>query len=418
MSRRERFNFAGSLGASLDARLDLPEGRPRAAALFAHCFTCSKDVVAASTIAAGLVDAGVAVLRFDFTGLGSSDGEFANTDFSSNVADLVHAADALRDRLTAPALLVGHSLGGAAALAAAAHLPEVTAVATIAAPYEPSHVTGLFGPDTLREIRTRGDAEVTLAGRPFRIRRELLEDLEEQRQGAAIRDLGRALLVLHSPVDEVVGVDDARRIYEAARHPKSFVSLDSADHLLTDRADGAYAASVLAAWAERYLPAAAESDPEGPGDGDAVVVDPVPRRRFTQRVVVRGHELVADEPPGTGDDLGPTPYDLVLAGLGSCTSMTLRMYADRKGIPLRSTRVRLEHGRVHSDDCEGSAPPPCSVERIRRVLTIDAPDASEAQFADLVRVADRCPVHRTLAGGVRIDTEVRRGDGRSVASGS
>ncbi len=252
--RRERISFAGALGEQLDARLDRPEGEPRAHAIFAHYFTCSKDVVAASTISAGLVAQGVAVLRFDFTGLGSSEGEFANTDFSSNIDDLVAAADVVRDRGAAPALLIGHSLGGAAILGAAARIPDARAVVTIGAPFDPAHVTHLFPADAVETIRDDGQAVVELAGRRFTIRRQLLDDLGAHQMDVAIAGLGRPLLVLHSPVDNEVDVDNARRIFEAAKHPKSFVSLDSADHLLTDRADARYAAGEVAAWATRYLP--------------------------------------------------------------------------------------------------------------------------------------------------------------------
>lgn len=247
--------FTGSLGDELVGRLELPVGPPRAFALFAHCFTCGKDIAAASRISSGLVAEGYGVLRFDFTGLGSSGGEFATTNFTSNVGDLVAAADMLRARSQAPALLVGHSLGGAAVLAAAGEIPEVVAVATVAAPSDPAHVAALIPPDALRRIEENGEAEVDLGGRPFRVRRQLLDDLGSQRLSSAVERLGAALLILHSPVDTIVELDHARRIYEAARHPKSFVSLDGADHLLTDRADAAFVARMIAAWSARYLPA-------------------------------------------------------------------------------------------------------------------------------------------------------------------
>lgn len=248
-----KVTFTGAQGHELAGRLDLPAQEPTAIALFAHCFTCSKDVAAASSISRGLVAEGYGVLRFDFTGLGSSEGEFANTDFTSNVEDLVAAANMLRDRHEAPTLLVGHSLGGAAALAVANRIPEVTAVATIAAPSDPAHLRGVFSPAELDAIADQGEIEVSLAGRPFRVRRQFLDDIGAQRLDEAIARLGAALLVMHSPVDQVVGVDHAGRIYQQARHPKSFVALDGADHLLTERDDGAYAGRVLAAWASHYL---------------------------------------------------------------------------------------------------------------------------------------------------------------------
>jgi len=249
----QQASFPGAHGAMLAARLDAPDGPARACALFAHCFTCGKDIFAAGQIANALVERGIAVMRFDFTGLGHSDGEFANTNFSSNVGDLVAAAGWLRRERSAPALLIGHSLGGAAVLAAAASVPEVRAVATIGAPSDPSHVTGLFR-EHVPEIEARGEALVQLAGRPFRIRREFLTDAAEQNLGEKVAQLGRALLILHSPVDETVAIGNATALFVNARHPKSFVSLDDADHLLRRRSDAIYAANLIAAWSERYLP--------------------------------------------------------------------------------------------------------------------------------------------------------------------
>lgn len=409
-NRRERFSFEGAFGDQLDARLDLPRGEPRTYALFAHCFTCSKDVAAASAISTSLVERGVAVLRFDFTGLGASDGEFANTDFSSNIDDLVAAADMLRTRHLAPSLLIGHSLGGAAILAAVERIPEARAVVTIGAPFDPAHVTQLFPEEVIAAMRAVGEAEVELAGRRFTVRRQLLDDLGAHQMEAAIAGLGRPLLVLHSPVDNVVDVDNARRIFEVAKHPKSFVSLDTADHLLTDRPDGEYAAVVVAAWASRYLPDA-RSDvaadllagrhiEQGPG----VLVSERSVGRFSQDVTVRGHRLIADEPIGIGDDTGPSPYDLLLAALGTCTSMTLRMYADRKGIPLEHVSVALAHDRTYATDCRDTTATRCRVDHISRTLRLDGPALTDEQRSALMQIADRCPVHRTLQGDVRIDT--------------
>ncbi|MEO6317868.1 MAG: alpha/beta fold hydrolase, partial [Acidimicrobiales bacterium] len=334
-----KITFTGSNGDQLAARLDLPSGPPRAVALFAHCFTCGKDIAAASRISAGLVAEGFGVLRFDFTGLGSSDGEFANTNFTSNVTDLIAAAEMLRARYEAPKLLIGHSLGGAAVLAAGPQIPEVLAVATIAAPSDPAHVAGVLTPDALAAIERDGEADVELAGRPFRLKRQFLEDISAQRLDHAVATLGAALLVMHSPVDELVDVDPARRIYQTARHPKSFIALDGADHLLTDPADSAYVARLLAVWASRYLPAVA-SDPipvTQPPPG-TVLVEESGTGAFAQRITAGNHIFLADEPIGIGDDTGPGPYDLLLAGLGACTSMTLRMYADRKKLPLDRVR--------------------------------------------------------------------------------
>ncbi|MFP3906097.1 MAG: alpha/beta fold hydrolase [Acidimicrobiales bacterium] len=397
-----KLTFAGAQGTELAARLDLPPHPPRAIALFAHCFTCGKDIAAATRISAGLVAEGFGVLRFDFTGLGSSQGEFANTNFSSNVGDLVAAADMLRDRYQAPNLLVGHSLGGAAVLAAAQQIPEVAAVVTIAAPSDPAHVSGVFADADLRSINEQGEAEVTLAGRAFRVQRQFLEDISNQHLGDAIGRLDAALLVLHSPIDELVSVDHARRIYEMARHPKSFVSIDGANHLLTDRRDATYVARTIATWASRYLPDAAA--PTSPPEGH-VVVEETDLGSFAQRVNAGHHTFVADEPIGVGDDTGPTPYDLLLAGLGACTSMTLRMYAQRKSLPLDHVRVTLTHERRHADDCADPARPTCSVSVIERQIELIG-DLSADQRSKLAEIADKCPVHRTLEGEVRVETEL------------
>lgn len=404
-----KITFIGSQGHELAGRLDLPPKEPAAIALFAHCFTCGKDVAAASRISAGLVAEGFGVLRFDFTGLGSSQGEFANTNFTSNVDDLIAAADMLRDRHHAPSLLVGHSLGGAAVLAAAARIPEVTAVATIAAPSDPAHVTGVFTHDALDAINQHGEAQVDLAGRPFRITRQFLDDIGGQRLDDAVSTLGAALLVMHSPVDALVDVDHARRIYMSARHPKSFISLDGADHLLTSRADSAYVARVLAAWASRYVPqatvAATGTAPER-REGE-VVVENADTGDFAQTVYAGRHVLTADEPLGVGDDSGPTPYDLLLAGLGACTAMTLRMYARRKGLPLDHVKVTLSHERTHSDDCTAPDAAPCRVERISRHIELTG-DLDDQQQARLLDIADKCPVHRTLEGDLRVSTTLTR----------
>lgn len=404
----ERVTFTGSHNETLAGRLDLPPDPPRAIALFAHCFTCGKDIAAASRVSAGLVAEGIGVFRFDFTGLGSSDGEFANTNFSSNVSDLVAAADMLRERYDAPSLLVGHSLGGSAVLAAARQIPEVVAVATIAAPADPVHVTGLIDDAGLTTIRETGEASVALAGRAFCIRRQFLDDVAEQRLRDEVASLDAALLVMHSPVDELVSIDHARRIFEAARHPKSFVSLDGADHLLTNRDDSAFVARLLANWSARYLPV---TDPvpetsrvDGPDVAEGeVVVEESGTGEFAQRIFAGRHALVADEPIGIGDDTGPSPYDLLLAGLGACTSMTLRMYARRKNFPLDHVRVRLRHERTHSDDCADPATAPCRIEVIDRTIELRG-DLDDAQRAKLAEIADKCPVHRTLEAHVRVRT--------------
>lgn len=401
----EQVTFEGAMGARLAARLDRPHGPIRAYALFAHCFSCTKDALAAKYIAAGLAEAGIATLRFDFTGLGQSEGDFANTGFSANVGDLVAAADHLRRQFQAPRLLVGHSLGGAAVLAAAARVPEAAAVATIAAPAEPAHVARLLGP-ARAAIEALGEAEVVLAGQAFRIRREFLDDLQAQRLEPAVAGLGRALLVGHAPRDEVVGIENASRIFQWAKHPKSFLSLDDADHLLRRREDARYAAGVIAAWAGRYLPAmdAAQALP-APAEG-GVVVGETGTGRFAQAIAAGRHRLAADEPTALGgDDGGPSPYDLLAAALGACTSMTLRLYAERKGLPLARTVVEVAHDRIHAEDCAECETKAGRIDRFRRRLHLEGP-LDAAQRARLREIADRCPVHRTLEGEVVIETEL------------
>lgn len=401
----DRLTFPGSQGHDLAARLDRPKGAPRAWALFAHCFTCGKDVFAARRISQSLAAEGIAVLRFDFTGLGHSEGEFANTHFSSNVADLVAAADHLRAHFSAPQLLIGHSLGGAAVIAAASHVPEARAVATIAAPSDPGHVARLFEDDRER-IEREGEADVQLAGRHFRVRKSFLDDVAEQSLDASLRALRKALIVFHAPTDDIVGIDNATHIFVAARHPKSFVSLDSADHLLSRRDDAAFVARVLAAWAPRYLEMAdgpAVDDDPAPAKG-GVVVRETGERRLASVVAAGRHRMLADEPASLGgDDAGPTPYDYLMASLGACTAMTLRLYAERKQWPLERTTVHLSHSRVHASDCAECETREGKLDVIERTIALEGA-LDEDRRTRLLEIADKCPVHRTLTGEVVIRT--------------
>ena len=400
----ERFQFPGAEGQQLAAALEVPDQAPVAYALFAHCFTCGKDVLAAKRIAVALAAKGIAVLRFDFTGLGSSEGDFANSTFSSNVADLVRAAEHLRDTRQAPAILIGHSLGGAAVLAAAAQIPEARAVVTIGAPSDPTHVTGLFA-DRIDDIRKHGKVEVSLAGRPFQIKREFLDDIAEHNLMGHVGRLHRALLVMHSPTDDTVGIDNATRIFIAAKHPKSFVSLAGADHLLSGKRDGMYAADVIAAWAERYVDiAAAEAAPLLPEAPRNVIVRETRSSKFQQTVSIGPHRLLADEPVVVGgQDSGPGPYDFLLAGLGACTSMTMRLYADRKSLPLERVTVTLKHSRIHAEDCAECETKAGMLDQIDRTIAMEgALDSGQRQ--SLMEIADKCPVHRTLTSEIRILT--------------
>ncbi|MEM1024510.1 MAG: bifunctional alpha/beta hydrolase/OsmC family protein [Myxococcota bacterium] len=393
---QSQFSFENGRGETLSGRLEEPYDDCRGYALFAHCFTCSKDIAAATRVSRALVDRGIGVLRFDFTGLGNSEGDFANENFSSNVQDLLVAARALNEASKEVDLLIGHSLGGAAVLAAAPELKTVKAVVTIAAPASPGHVTHLLR-DGLDEINARGEAEVDLAGRRFTIKKQFVDDLQDQRLEAQIRRIRRPLLVLHAPTDELVGVDEARKIFEAATHPKSFISLDDADHLLTRPRDSQYVADVVSAWASRFLPERRSQDE----DEGLVRVSALPK--LAQRVQARRHVLRGDEPKSLGgDDSGITPYEFLLAALGTCTSMTLRMYAKRKAWPLEEVDVLLRHERSHQEDAEGQSG---RVERLHRQLRIQGP-LDEAQRARLREIADRCPVHRTLEACPEIVTDM------------
>lgn len=387
------FDFEGESGHTLSGRLDLPDGPASSYALFAHCFTCTKSSLAAVRVSKALTALGYGVLRFDFTGLGQSGGDFADSSFSGSIADLIAAAGAMRGAGHAPALLIGHSLGGAAVLAAAAHIPETKAVATIGAPADVDHVTHLFAGD-IDELRVKGEAEVRIGGRPFRLRRSFIDDLAAHDQGERIRALGRPLLILHSPRDATVGIDNASAIYRAARHPKSFVSLDGANHLLTDRKDAEFAAGIIAAWSSRYLadPAPARSEQQS----GVVTVAETGEGAFQVEVSAGGVHFLADEPPEVGGlGSGPTPYDLLAAGLGACTAMTLRLYARGKQLPLERVTVTIGHSRRR--DAEPS-------DLFTRRLLLEGGLTVE-QTKRLVEIAEKCPVHRTLERGAAVETE-------------
>jgi uncharacterized OsmC-like protein/pimeloyl-ACP methyl ester carboxylesterase len=387
--------FTSLSGEKLAAALELPRGRPRAYALFAHCFTCSKDIKAAREIARALRARGIAVLRFDFTGLGGSQGDFANTNFSSNVDDLVSAAGFLRDGFAAPALLIGHSLGGAAAIVAAAKIPEIKAVVVIGAPAEADHVVMQIS-EQHEEIRRQGFASVTLAGRPFTIKSQFLEDLSGQNVLNAAAALKKPLLVMHAPHDQTVGIDNATKIFAAAKHPKSFISLDTADHLLSKPGDARYAASVLSAWAERYLDdvPACEAAPDFIGGAAAQSIDGEP---LAVALSIDGYGLVSDG--GTedgGNALGPNPTRIAEAALAACAAITVRMYARRKQWDLKTIEVRVKRG--------GSADVhrPRLLEKELRV----SGDLDAAQRTRLLEIADKCPVHRMLTEGVEVQSRL------------
>lgn len=345
---------------------------------------------------------GYGVLRFDFTGLGSSEGDFVDTNFTTNISDLISAAEWLESNHQAPALLVGHSLGGAAVLCAATMLDSIKAVATIGAPYAPAHVSANFS-ESLEEIVAKGNATVNIGGRPFKIAKQFLDDLEDHKLDEHIKNINAAVLILHSPQDRTVSIDEAAKLYTTARHPKSFISLDGADHLLTDANDAHYAGQVIAGWSSRYIPnAAPTAAPLKSNKEVAVRLDEA--EGFTTEVMVRHHHLTADEPASVGgNDFGPGPYELVSAGLGACTAMTIQMYARRKKWPLVSVEVHIDHAKDYSDDMRATTGKPKKIDRFDRTLIIEG-DLTDEQRARLLEIADRCPVHRTLHEEVEVKT--------------
>ncbi|PWE17035.1 osmotically inducible protein C [Marinicauda salina] len=401
MARSQKVEFTGSHGETLAARLERPNGPAKAYALFAHCFSCSKDFHAAQRIARRLAEAGYAVLRFDFTGLGQSEGDFANTNFTSNVQDLVKAADFLRENHEAPKLLIGHSLGGAAVIAAEREIPEVKAVATLAAPADADHVRKHFL-HKVDEIEAEGEAEVELGGRPFRIRKQFLDDIEGHALDDIVAGMDAALLVAHSPVDETVGIENATRLFVAAKHPKSFLSLDHADHLISEEACSRHAADVIAAWAERYVGRPDWMDAAVETDGErCATVQETGAGKFHSWAVTGEHRFVVDEPEKVGGlDGGPHPYQLLCSALAACTTMTLRMYADRKGLEVGRIGTRVTHER----DSDG--PAGAKTDIFHREIYTEAD--VDAEVGDkLVEIANKCPVHRTLERSSTIETSRR-----------
>ena len=399
----KNISFPNADGQTLAGILDMPDSDPRAYALFAHCFTCSKNLKAATNIARAMTGAGIAVLRFDFTGLGMSEGAFEETSFSSNIADLLAAVDWLKEEHRAPEILFGHSLGGTAVLQAASKIPSAVAIATIGSPADPEHVTHMLSgaKDALAED---GVAEVQLGGRPFRIRKEFVEDLAVHDLPATIASLRKALLVMHAPLDAIVEIDNASELFSAAKHPKSFVSLDKADHLLSRSEDSRYAGEMLAAWAKHYLPNDVET--AGISAADGGVVARTGADGFATEVRAGNHAFLADEPVSVGGtDKGPTPYDLLAAALATCTSMTLRMYAAHKKLDFESATVRVSHGRVHAEDCVDCEQADGQIHEFSRELLLEG-DLTEEQRARMLEIADRCPVHKTLHNEIKVRTRL------------
>jgi putative redox protein len=395
-----KLEFKNKDDQTLSARLDLPvNGKPLAYALFAHCFTCSKNIKAIAHISRALTREGIAVLRFDFTGLGESEGDFADTNFSSNVDDLIVAADFLKSNYEAPKILIGHSFGGAAVLQAAARISASKAVVTIAAPADPQHIKHTLGSAT-DTIQNRGQADVSLAGRTFTLKKQFLDDLEFVNMKKTLQKLNRALLVLHSPIDETVAIENAAQIFQAARHPKSFISLDTADHLLSKPEDSLYAGSVISAWALKYVSALQKDEPQRAA-GQSQVITRIGKSGYVTDIMAQGHGMVADEPVtmgGTG--LGPAPYDYLLAGLGACTSMTLRMYSED------GVTVKLNHQKIDAADCETCETKEGKLDQIEREIELSGP-LDDSQKARLIQIANRCPVHRTLHSEIIVNSKLK-----------
>ena len=400
--RSQKVSFPNADGEQLAARLEWPVNQhPHSFAIFAHCFTCTKNLSAVRQISMSLNLSGIAVLRFDFTGLGDSEGDFADSNFSSNVEDLVAAARFLETEFQAPKLLVGHSLGGAAVLCAATQLKTVQAVATVGAPFDPAHVQHLLGP-AIVAIEEEGVAKVNIGGRPFTVKKQFLEDIQEQNVLDKIKNLNKALLIMHSPQDRTVAIENAARIYHVAMHPKSFVSLDGADHLLSDKKDAAYVGDMIASWAKRYLDIPTKQTLRS----DKEVVARLGEHGYTTEIMVRKHHLVADEPESVGgNDFGPSPYELVTAGLGACTVMTLHMYARRKKWPLKEVVVHLDHFKDYLKDQANLEDAKSKIDHFTRTIELEG-DLDETQRQRLLEIANKCPVHRTMHSEIRVETEL------------
>lgn len=394
-----KLQFPNADGQMLSARLEMPiDKKPLAYAMFAHCFTCSKNLMAVTNVSRALTSKGIAVLRFDFTGLGESQGDFADTNFSSNVQDLILAAEHLKSEYEAPKILVGHSLGGAAVLIAASKLESIEAVATVGAPADPPHVKHLFE-SSLEEIEATGKARVSLSGRPFTIKKQFIDDLEHYERSQAIKELKKPLLILHSPQDEIVDISNAEKIYLAAVHPKSYISLDGADHLLTRKEDATYVGEVIASWASRYV---SVSGDHGLSTDHQVVVRNEKEKGLLTEILANGHYLIADEPENIGGtNLGGTPYDMLVASLGACTAITIRLYANHKKLDLQEVKVHLTREKRHATDAE-TLDEASKMEFIDLELELTG-DLSEEQRDRILEIAHKCPVNRTLTQGLTVN---------------
>ena len=400
-----KLNIENKNGLILQAHLELPANqKPNRYAIFAHCFTCTSSLSAVKNISRALTNYGFGVVRFDFTGLGKSEGEFAESHFSANVDDLIAVSNYMESHYKAPELLVGHSLGGAAVITAASRLDNVKAVATIGAPATVSHVTHLFSHD-IDSIRKGELTEVNIGGRPFKINPEFVSDFDKTDLPSVVKNLRKPLLILHSPTDTIVGIKNAEQLYHNAHHPKSFVTLDNADHLLTNSNDSNYAGNLIGTWVQRYFEPEENTMLETQGEqlvGHLNLVED----NFTTSIQTKKHSMIADEPASVGgDDFGPSPYEYLNAGLAACTVMTLKMYAQRKQWDLQEVFVYISHSKKHSDELELDIEEPGYLDHISKKLKfVGNLDASQKQR--LKEIASRCPVHKTIASEVVFDTSI------------
>jgi len=399
----EKVSFTNTEGKQLAARLEIPNNQEaHTYAVFAHCFTCNKNFSAVRNISRALVNKGIAVLRFDFTGLGDSEGSFEDTNFSSNVSDLIQAAKFLEENYKAPALLIGHSLGGAAVIFAASKIASVVAVSTIGAPSSPAHVKHLFK-SNVEEINATGKAKVNIGGRDFTIKKDFIDDIESKPMNEVLKNLRKPYLVIHSPQDTIVGIENAKELYQYAHHPKSFISIDKADHLLSNNDDSTYVGNVIAGWAERYL----DIPKRAPLKTAHQVAVSIGNEGFTSEIVSGNHLLIADEPTDFGgNDFGPSPYDYVSSGLGACTAMTLRMYATRKKWDLQKVVVHVDYGKEHAPDSENVSQSVEKIDVFKRNIELFG-NLDEKQRQRLLEIANKCPVHKTLTAGSTVLTELK-----------
>lgn len=391
-----KHDFLNESGQLLSGRLELPILKPKAMAIFAHCFTCSKNVKAATTISRSLAENGIGVLRFDFTGLGNSEGDFSNTNFSSNISDLIAAANSLEQNYSAPSLLVGHSFGGAAVIKAATQIKSVKAVVTIGAPSCVNHVAHLFS-ESIEKIKLQKKAEVDLFGRKFNISEDFINNINEVDILNDVKEFKKAFLILHSPIDNLVSIENAAKLFHSAKHPKSFISLDNSDHLISKETDAVYISKIISEWSSRYL-ATEINKPMQTYDSEKVVVSAQLGYKFLNHVRVGKHQLLMDEPESVGgDNLGLTPYQHLLAALGGCTSMTMKLYAELKGIVFDDIKVELTHQKLDKDGIK--------FDNIIKSISITGDSVTPEQKKKLLEIAEKCPVNRTLKSDIIIESQ-------------